>query len=306
MWIPHNLLAPLKAETPKPTILASEAATEERTFVVGFFLRNPVTRAWETDLLVSQITASREIELDGKPCTVDESANVSGKLEEIIYTFLSTGAAAALATSFRHVASDLDRKALQYGRGMEIAGWRVADIAHGARWRCVPFRPSALMAEPVSEDIPRAYMDMLRLYREARCASGATWRLLCAGAILEAAVEGWKPFSPDARLREHVITTDMLVRSSALVAYPALKGATAQNLRDLVEPKRRALLATLAPNGPSAEGDTNDGDYHAASSLAALTNLVDLVARDLLLATLRKNGFLATADTIKTAETASA
>jgi hypothetical protein len=292
MWIPHNLLAPLKAETPKPTILASEAATEERTFVVGFFLRNPVTRAWETDVLVSEVTASREIRLDGTPCTVDDCANLSGKLEEIVYTFNSTSAAAALASSFRHAMGDLDRKALQYGRGIEISGCRVADIAHGARWRCIPFRPSSLIAEPASEDVPQAYRQMLRLYREARCAPSAMWRLLSAGAILNAAVDGVAPFAPGNRLSEHVITTDMLVRSGTLIVYSNLKGATARDLRDIAEAKRRMLLAMLSPSGEFAEGDMDSEDYHAEGELAALANLVDLVARDLLLSALRANGFL--------------
>lgn len=292
MWIPHNLLSPLKAETPRPTIEASESATEERTFVVGFFLRNPVTRAWETDVIVSMIASSREIVLGGKPCTVDESANASGKLEEIIYTFPAAGALAALASAYRHVVSELDSKSLQFGRGVEIAGWRVADIAHGARWRCVPFRPSALMAEPTTEDAPPAFSEVLRLYREARCATGATWRLICAGAILDAAVEGRAPFSRDEKARGYVITMDMLVRSGALVAYPALKGAKAADLRDLAEPKRRALLAALAPQGEGEQSKRDAGDYHAEASLAALANLVDLVARDLVLATLRERGFL--------------
>lgn len=292
MWIPHNLLAPLKAETPKPTILASEAATEERTFVVGFFLRNPVTRAWETDVLVSQVTASREIRLDGKSCAVDECANVSGKLEELIYTFSSTSAAAALASAFRHVTGDLDRKALQYGRGIETCGWRVADITHGARWRCIPFRPSALIAEPASEDVPQAYRQMLRLYREARCAPSAMWRLLSAGAILNAAVDGIAPFTPGNRRADYVLTTDMLVRSGTLVAYSNLKGATARDLRDVAEPKRRTLLAMLSPGGESAEADMDGGNHHAEGALAALANLVDLVARDLLLSALRADGFL--------------
>ncbi|HEX2841579.1 methylamine utilization protein MauJ [Hyphomicrobium sp.] len=294
MWIPHNLLAPLKAETPKPTILASEAATEERTFVVGFFLRNPVTRAWETDVLVSQVTASREVRLDGKPCAVDECANLAGKLEEIIYTFSSTSATAALASSFRDVTGDLDRKALQYGRGFEICGWRVADIAHGARWRCIPFRPSALIAEPASEDVPQAYRKMLRLYREARSAPSAMWRLLSAGAILNAAVDGIAPFASDSRFGEHVITMDMLVRSGTLISYSSLKGATARDLRDIAEPARRMLLAMLAPSGETA--DLDGGDYHAEGALAALANLVDLVARDLLLSALRADGFLVAPD----------
>lgn len=306
MWIPHNLLSPLKAETPKQTIQASEAATEERAFVVGFFLCNALTRAWETDLLVVPGTDRREIQLDGTPCTVHVSANVAGKLHEIIYTFPATGAVAALAVAFRHVHGELNRMALQYGRSFEIAGWRVADAEHEARWRCVPFRPSALMAEPEPGGLPPAYGEVLRLYREARNTTSAAWRLISAGAILDAAVSGRAPFeAPQADLGSQPVTTDMLVRSGALVAYPELKGATARGLRDLADGPRRALLARLAALGGEG-GEAADGsDYHAAAALAALANLVDLVARDLMLASLRADGYFRIAEKVEEAEAAS-
>lgn len=304
MWIPHNLLSPLKAETPKPTIEASEAATEERTFIVGFFLRNPVTRTWETDVLVAPEQSRREIRLEGKSCLVHASANVAGKLHEVVYTFPAASAVAALASAFRHVTGELDRMALQHGRGVEIAGWRVADVEHEARWRCVPFRPSALMAEPDCGTVPPAYAEVLRLYREARIASGTPWRLICAGAILDAAVSGRPPFNASqSDPGAYPITTDMLVRSGTLAAYPELKGATASTLRDVAEPPRRALLATVTALG-SDETAASGADYHQAAALAALANLVDLVARDLVLASLRAEGYLRAAETLETAEAA--
>jgi hypothetical protein len=303
MWIPHNLLSPLKAETPKPTIQASEAATEERTFVVGFFLRNPVTRAWETDVLVAPADSRREIQLDGRPCMVHASSNVSGKLHEIIYTFPAPGAVAALAAAFRHVEGELDRMALQYGRGLEIAGWRVADVEHGARWRCVPFRPSALMAEPDPGPLPPAYAEVLRLYREARTAPGAAWRLICAGAILDAAVSARTPFdATHVDLAGYAVSTDMLVRSGAFFACPEIRTATAGTLRDIVEPQRQKLLASVTTLGA---GPVGDRDYNAEAALAALANLVDLVARDLVLASLRADGYLRAAAAVEEAEPAS-
>ena len=299
MWIPHSLLSPLKAETPKPSIQASEAATDERTFVVGFFLRNFVTKAWETDVLVAPADSRREIRLDGKPCMVHFAANVSGKLHEIVYTFPAKGAVAALAIAFRHVSGELNRMALQYGRGVDIAGWRVADVEYEARWRCVPFRPSALLAEPETASPPPAYAEVLRLYRESRTATSAAWRLICAGAILDAAVSGRAPFdTTHVDLGDHAVTTDMLVRSGAFFVCPEIRTATAQTLRDAVEPQRNALLAAVTTLG----GDTvaeDAGNYHAAAALTALANLVDLVARDLVLASLRADGYLRVAEAVE-------
>jgi hypothetical protein len=297
MWIPHGLLSPLKAETHKSAIQASEAATNERTFVVGFFLGNSVTGTWETDVLIMPEGNRREIELDGRPCIVHAAANVSGKLHEIVYRFPATSALAALATAFRHVNRELNRMSLQYGRGFEIVGWRIADVEHEARWRCVPFRPSALLAEPDPGAPPPGYAEVLHLYREARTATSADWRLICAGAILDAAVSGRPPFeSPAIDFGSHTLTTDMLVRSGVLTAYPQLKGATAKALRDLAEEPRQALLARVKTLDAEAAGDK---DYHAAAALAALANLVDLVARDLVLASLRAQGYLHMSATVQ-------
>lgn len=302
MWIPHKLLSPLKAESPRETIQASEAATDDRTFVVGFLLGNAVTKVWETDLLVAPTDARREIRLDGKSCVIDASANISGKLHEIIYTIPSTGAVAALSTTFQHVAGELDRMALQYGRSVEIAGWRIADVEHGARWRCVPFRPSALLAEQDPGTLPPAYAEVLRLYREARNATSAAWRLISAGAILDAAVSRRQPFvSKELDLANFTITTDMLVRSGTLATHPELKGATARVLRDLVETPRQALLSELTALTGNANAPVTRS-YRDAAAFAALANLVDLVARDIVLTSLRASGCFQIPEPVENAE----
>lgn len=299
MWIPHNSLTPLKAETPKETVEASEAAKDERSFVVGFMLCNTLTRAWETDVVVSAADSEREIEIDGAPCRLHASANDAGKLHEIVYAVPAAGVTEALQMAFRHVDGELSRMALQYGRSFEIAGWRVADVEHGARWRFVPFRPSALKSEPAPGDLPPAWGDLLRLYREARSATSPTWRLIAAGAILDAAVSGRAPFdgaSLDAS--GQALTFDMLARSGTLSTHPEFKGATVRALHDEVEPVRQALLSELSRLGAVA-ARRETGDYHGTIRLTALSNLADLVARELVLMSLRNAGYFGVAETAK-------
>jgi hypothetical protein len=296
MWVPYNLLSPLKAESPKPAISASEAATNVRDFVVGFFLRNPVTRNWETDILVSPSDRGEQITIGGRQGTVQASGNRSGKLEEIIYTLPAIGAVHALSACHQHVVRRLGEMILQYGRGIELVGWRVADIEHGARWRCIPFRPSALTASSDMRNVPPAYDEALRLYREARSTTSARWRLICAGAIIDAVVARREPFDIRDGDRELVnygvrpVTNDMLIRSNAIIAHPHLKGATVGEVRDLIEPRRQAFLAALAISGRCELA--MDSGYAYESALAALANLADLMARDLMLASLRAGGYL--------------
>lgn len=299
MWIPYNLLAPLKAETPKATILASEEDTSPRRFVVGFYLRNPVTRNWDCDVMVAGNDGPRTVDIEGCEGTILLTAGSSGKLEQIIYTLPSSGAEAALALCYRHVVKCLDSMILQYGRGIEVAGWQIADVEHEARWRCVPFRPSALMPSPDLRDAPPAYGDILRLYRESRCATSSHWRLICAGAIVNAAVKGRAPFTRKSMSGSHdadaaVVTTDILIRSGAIVSYADLKGASLARVRERIEPHRQAILKAMMSSASEDEHPLlMSTDYEQEASIAALANLADLLARDLILERLRSDGCLA-------------
>jgi len=306
MWIPHNQLGPLRADSDRDAIRESDAAKQERAFVVGFVLCNTLTKSWETDLLVTPDDHRREISIDGKAATIYASANVAGKLHEIIYTVPATGAEDALATAYRHVVGELNRMALQYGRSFELAGWRVADVEFNARWRFAPFRPSALMPAPDPGALPVEYGEALQLYREARSSSSPTWRLIAAGAILDAAVCGRAPFDKPGRdFANFPLTTNMLVQSGTLVTHPELKGASAANLRDVAETARQTFLTQLVALGAGTKAP-DLRDFTSATALVALANLVDLVAHDILIESLRAAGYMRAAEKESAADRAGA
>lgn len=293
MWVPYNLLSPLKADVTRSAVLASEAAKNERDFVVGFILRNPVSRSWESDLLIAEEDREAPVILDGCRGTVHASVNHAGKLEELIYNIRSCGAVPALAHCYQDVVKRLEVLILKSGRGIEIVGWRVVDVEHCARWKCLPSRPSAVAQSSDMQDAPPQYHEMMRLYREARCATSARWRLICAGAILDAAVMGRDPFRPNETTEEASaadsirITNDMLIRSNAIIMHPDLKGATIADFHAVLEPKRQALLKGLLPSG-QAEFGANPS-YHDDLADAAVANLADLLAREILMLRLGLN-----------------
>lgn len=293
MWVPYNLLSPLKADATRSAILASEAAKNERAFVVGFILRNPVSRSWESDLLIAEEDREAPLVLDGRHGTVHASVNHAGKLEELIYNVRSSGAIPALADCYQDVVKRLEGLILKSGRGIEIVGWRVVDVEHGARWKCLPSRPSAVAQSAMLQDYPPQYHEMMRLYRESRCATSARWRLICAGTILDAAVMNRDPFRPDEATEEANaadsirITNDMLIRSNAIIMHPDLKGATVVDFHAVLEPKRQALLKGLLPSGRAELGA--NPSYHDDLADATVANLADLLARELLVLRLGLN-----------------
>lgn len=162
--------------------------------LIGFFLSDPVSRAREIDAAAESAGEPLELVLEGHQATLSLHGGEAGKINEAVYQISARSVAEALEIGRRDLEARLSRWALQMGRGASVAGWRAADPAHGAVWRCAPFRPSALDLDPSALDsAPPEAAPYLELYRRARNASDPAWRLLCALGIFGLA-RGGAPF----------------------------------------------------------------------------------------------------------------
>lgn len=280
MWIPYDIRASLKPESSRDSVRLSQADTQRREFLVGFFLRNPVTQVWELDLVAEDGRPDLPAGPDLPDARFSTHPNEGGKLAEVIYRLPAASAADALERAH----ADLQRRMLgwlaEIGRGMAIAGWRVADMAHGARWRCTPFRPSAMNLDfaaqaPLDGDL----LPVAELFQRARNAPDAASRLLAGFAVLVAALR--HPAMARSGAAGLRVTQEMLVHSGAL--------ALPEPLLDMALPE---LIATLRPHHDRLVGA--DGvllpvldDLAGQKRLALLANLADLVAHRLILAEIR-------------------
>ncbi|MFD1330929.1 methylamine utilization protein MauJ [Methylopila musalis] len=279
MWIPYDLMGALKAETPAPSVEASKADRAPRDIVIGFFVRNPVTQTWEIDVRAEAVNRVYFRDVQGMPAEIAFYGDESGKLNEIIYRVQGGDPFAALAACRRDVDERLARWALELGRGMALAGWRVADPRHGARWRCTPFRPSALDIDlDAVEHVPDDLRPFIRLYQRARNASDSAWRLLNATAILRPWREGRAPFAAAAARAGRAVTFDMLVHSGAVSAFADLRDRPLTELADRAQALSDRVRSDL--DRPDATVD----DEEARARLAPMASLADLAAREVLLA----------------------
>ncbi len=279
MWIPYDQKGPLKAETAPETISASRADQRLRRIMVGFFLRNPVTWTWEIDLRAGSFAESIETAIDGQAAQIALHGDDAGRIEEVIYRTHGTDALSVLSDCHRDIEARLSHWSLVLGRGMALAGWRVADPDHGARWRCTPFRPSALDLAPERARPSAPEMAaLLRLYRQARNSSDPVWRLICATAILIAWRDGLEPLQ-DRRGPEQRVTLEMLVHSGTHDRLREMLNRPLRDLVDILAVERDALLAGLADPGRIAPCDLAEQTW-----LAQLANIADLSARQVLLA----------------------
>lgn len=276
MWIPYDLMEGLKPETAVATIELAKADRSVRDIVVGFFVRNPVTQTWEIDVMADAVNRVYRRDVGGMPAEIAFYGDASGKLNEIIYRVQGADPFHALAACRRDVDERLARWTLELGRGMALAGWRIADPSHGARWRCTPFRPSALeldldAVERVDEDLK----PLIRLYQRARNASDSSWRLLNAYAVLRPWRDGERPFDRSAQAQN--VTFEMLVHSGAIGSRPELKDQPLAVFVDELKPLRDEILAGLEQSGVEAP------DEAGRVRVARMASLADLAARQALL-----------------------
>lgn len=287
MWIPYGLLGPLKAESAPETVRNSAEDTNEREFLVGFFVRNPVTQVWEVDILLNNGTYSETLNFHGRPAVMNLFPNDAGKLDEILYRIEACSAQQAVDACYAHVTTQLASWALRLGRGMAVAGWRVADLKHETRWRCVPFRPSALeLKQPTLDQVPDTHRHLLHLYGEVRNATSPAWRLLNAMTILRAWRDRAEPFgSTDQRAsevgqsrREHLVTFETLMHSGAGSSASDLRDKPLAELIQRLEPVCRKVIRAL-----EGERDAYSVPTRAeAAQLAEFANLADACAREVL------------------------
>lgn len=279
MWIPYDLAGSLKAETSASTIQRSQSDRSVRDVLVGFFVRNPITQSWEIDIRAESAKQVLTAELDGMPAEIACYGDESGKLSEIIYRIKSAEPYAAFDACRHDLEDRLARWTLELGRGMAIAGWRVADPANEARWRCTPFRPSALDLDlDAVAFAPDDLKPLLRLYQRARNASDPAWRLLNAFAVLKCWRTGKAPFPGKPQRPGPTVTLEMLVHSGTLGCAVNFKDQPLERFVDALEIWRDAVLQDLEAPGGCAQGLRGEARWQ----LAHMASLADLVARETL------------------------
>ena len=281
MWIPYDIRASLKAESDPATVRISRADDSVRDFLVGFFLRNPVTQAWELDLVASP--AGQDLADASAPqgMRISFHGNDAGKLSEVIYRVPATSAQDALHKAYADFQPRMLRWLAEIGRGMAIAGWRIADTAHSARWRCTPFRPSAMHLDfdtlaPIARDL----VPFVELFQRARNAPDAASRLLAGFAVLHAAMTGHAALT-GSKAADFRVTQEMLVHAGAMDFSARFLG---QSLGDLIAALQPYHTRQTTPEGMLA---ALSDDLSAQQELAQIANLTDLIAHRLILSELR-------------------
>lgn len=290
MWVPYLLLEPWKPESPADQVRTSLADGEERDFLVGFYLKNPVTNAWEVDLQLFGPHQEELAQSGEPPAEIGFYASEAGKLNEIVCRVRDVAPKAAVERCYRQASRLLSLWAVTLGRGLGVVGFRVADLKHGVKWRSVPFRPSSLSFRiPDFGEVTAEQAAMAWLYREARNAQSPAYRLLCSYAVLEAWGDRRGAFArTDQAIAERKldierparsVTQEMAVLCGVVERHPEFNGAAFEQLPSLLKPWRDRVAGVFFEPGTALGLD----GYDVYVDLTSIANLADFAARQVLL-----------------------
>jgi hypothetical protein len=287
MWFPYSLPVRWKAESERSRISDSLVDETKRDFLIGFYLHNPVIREWQVEIQLKEPQWVQAIE-QGQALSVGYYPSETGQLAEIICRIQESSSAAAVRRCHAHVSRTLNCWCALKGRGFAIAGFRVADLRHDARWRALPHRPSVESFElPPCGTLPETYWTVMALYREVRNSPSDIYRFLCCLKILSLWTKRADPFkllrARSAELglvlqHDYCIDQDMLVLSGLLNYRPDLEGVGFDELLEALTAWRGWALHAVIDEDLLPLLD----DYEHSFELSSIANLVDLAVHRIL------------------------
>lgn len=277
MWFPYSLPTAWKPECSRERVHESFADQSERTFLTAYQLRNPVAEEWSVELHLSEPQWRVQKDGSGRAVRVGYFPNDQERLSEIVCKLEDADAGSAVQRCHGIVSKLLSFWAADCGRGFAMSGFRIADLAHDARWRVLPHWPSAqTFSIPAFEDVPAGFWPLAELYREARTSSSDRYRFLCCHTILSKWVRGEAPFDVrDAENASRCVTQELMVISGMVSVRRDLEGTPLAELPDRLHDWREAALRFVL------EGRTGAQEAPQSESMAewaAFANLMDLAA----------------------------
>lgn len=292
MWFPYSLPISWKIECDRARAHDALADEQEREFLIGIQLRNPVSREWSVELQLQEPRWESHHDHSGDIIKVGYFPDENERLSEVACKLKDTNIRSAVDRSYKLVSDMLNYWSARYGRGFSIGGLRIGDLKHDARWRILPHWPSAQSFELASiAALPESLLAAANLYREGRTSTSDRYRFLCCEAILNKWKHGEAPFDhrmPREQAQDHEsssmdlepqVTQELMVISGMHGIMPDLEGIKLSELPDRLEAWHEAAVDYVLNGNIEIESQTG---IDRVSEWAAVANLLDLAAHQIL------------------------
>ncbi len=278
MWFPYTLPSQWKAECDRERVHDSQADTSVREFLIGFYLRNPISQEWQVELHLEE---PQWIDFEYRNGSISAGfyPHDEERLAEILCRVQEQDPVKAVEYCYGFVARLLNYWSVWYGRGFGIDGYRIADLRHEARWRVVPHRPSSEQFAVPDMGHSSADLDgLFELYRTVRTSNNPVDRFLCAYKLVTLIIHSQVPPEMSELVEAETVTKETLVISGMIKYRPELEGRRVAELPALFGDWRDSMLAWIA----DTETPGQPLDFLQLDELACITNLLDITCHRVL------------------------
>lgn len=278
MWFPYTLPSQWKAECDRERVRDSQADTGVREFLVGFYLHNPINQEWQVELHLEE-PQWNEFEYQGGSISAGFYPHDEDRLAEILCRLQEKSPGEAVRHSYSFVVRLLNYWSVWYGRGLGIAGYRIADLRHEARWRAVPHRPSAeQLLIPDIEHCNAEINGLFELYRTVRTSNSPVYRFLCAYKLINLVCNPQASVGLRELAEAQTVTRETLVISGMMNYQPDLEGQQLTHLPELLRHWRESLLAYIT----DIEALGQPPGFVELDELGCISNLLDISCHEVL------------------------
>lgn len=279
MWFPYTLPSQWKAECDRERVRDSQADTGLREFLVGFYLQNPISQEWQVELHLEEPQWT-EFEYRGGSISAGFYPHDEERLAEILCRLQEKSPGEAVRHCYSFVIRLLNYWSVWYGRGLGIAGYRIADLRHEARWRAVPHRPSAeqLVIPEIDDRSDAKTNGLFELYRTVRTSNSPVHRFLCAYKLLSLVCNSQAASALRELAEAETVTKETLVISGMIHYQPELEGLRLADLPKQLRHWQESLLACIADTEVLGESP----GFLELDELGCISNLLDITCHKVL------------------------
>lgn len=291
MWLPNFGYTFWEPVENSEACRNSKADNTERIFYIGFLLEDRLrNRIGDSYFDLPELI---EINLD----TVNQSIRL--RLEKNEHNRLKSIQCKITSTSYINAVRDccnllnklFSLLSLQYDSPLSIYSLYAFDDTHKAKWRCYPqFGESELLKIPSLINLGKPFRILLSIYREGKNSRSPFYSFLCFYKILEALYQHKQIFAKsDKIIKENNlnikrpsrrITREMLALSMTPGLWPKFENITYRKFFNLLRADYKVKIAHILPTRKGL-GWINLDDFELFNEFSTLSNLTDLVSRDI-------------------------
>ncbi len=292
MWLPNFGFLFWEPINDSEACRISQSDTSERPFFISFTLEDSLRVRIGDSFFNLPETTQIDQQTSQNTIRIQLEKNDKNRLKSLQCKIISNSYIRASQICYNSITKLFSFLSFKYGSPLAIYSLQAFDEKHNAKWRCYPqFGRSELLQIPLLTKFDKSFRIILSIYREGKNTRSPFYSFLCFYKILEAFYDHRQVFAKsdkiikdnnlDIKRRRRRITREQLVLSMSLGLWPEFENMAYGKYFNLIKSDYRVKIAHILPTRKGLDW-VNLDDFKLFNDFAALSNLTDLVSKDII------------------------